>query len=204
MRQKIIILLLCLSPTCVFAQYLEDNQTRLQRLFWGGDIGLMFGTYTYISLSPSIGYRLTNRLSMGVGGNYVFAKIQNSNQANMFGGNVFASFAVIKELSNVIPIYNGGGILLYAEYNLMNVRDYLPAQTDAEPNPWVSSPMAGIAYQQKIGRNSYVQLMCLFNFNETAYTPFPNPVIKVNAQFAFGSTNRAIKKAQSIDNQDVK
>lgn len=164
------------------AQYLENEPTKVQRIFWGGELGLSFGSYTHIAVNPVVGYRLTNRLSAGVGVNYTYAKSTYYNYSgNMYGGNIFASFTIIKDMGEVLPMWGGGGILLYAEYNIMNIEDYydFPGITEK----WIPSPMAGPAYQTPIGPKSYMLIMLLFNFNESTLNPYPNPVIKVSVQF---------------------
>jgi len=40
------------------------------KLFVGGNLGLAFGTYTIVNVSPLVGYRFTNVLAAGVGLNY--------------------------------------------------------------------------------------------------------------------------------------
>ncbi len=43
------------------------------KLFAGGSLGLSFGSYTLINLSPQIGYRFNKYLSSGVGFNLIYA-----------------------------------------------------------------------------------------------------------------------------------
>lgn len=164
------------------AQYLESDPTPLQRIFYGGDIGLSFGTLTYIAVNPAIGYRVTNRFSAGVGANYTYAKSTFYNyQGSMYGGNVFASYAVVKDLGKAIPMYEGIGILLYAEYNVMNISKYY--DFPGTSIKYIDSPMLGPAFQTPIGSRSYMLLMVLFNFNESSMSPYPNPVFKASVQF---------------------
>jgi hypothetical protein len=173
---------LSLYAISVNAQYLESDPKPLQRIFYGGDLGLSFGTLTYIAVNPVIGYRLTNRLSAGLGANYTYAKSNFYNyQGSMYGGNVFASYAVIKDLGKAIPMYEGSGILLYAEYNVMNISNYY--DFPGTSIKYIDSPMMGPAFQTPIGSRSYMLIMVLFNFNESSMSPFPNPVIKASVQF---------------------
>jgi len=164
------------------AQYLERDSTFSTRFFWGGDIGLSFGSNTYIAVNPVIGYRLTNRLSAGVGANYTYARSEYYNyEGNMYGGNVFASYAIIKNLGEILPIYDGGGILLYGEYSAINISNYY--DFPGTVIKWVGTPLAGVAYQSPIGDKSYMLVLLLFNFNESSISPYPNPVFKLSFQF---------------------
>jgi hypothetical protein len=179
---SILFVLLSLFALNAKAQYLESDPTPLQRIFYGGDIGLSFGSLTYISANPVVGYRITNRLSAGIGANYTYAKSSFYNyQGSMYGGNVFASFAVIKNLGKAIPMYEGSGILLYAEYNVMNISKYY--DFPGTSFKYIDSPMLGPAFQTPIGTRSYALIMILFNFNESSMSPYPNPVIKASVQF---------------------
>lgn len=181
---KIIIVFCVLSfLSCqVYSQYLESEPTPVQRIFYGGDIGLSFGTMTYVSINPIVGYRVTNRLSAGVGVNYTFAKSHYYNyRGSMYGGNVFASFTVIKNLGEVLSFYQGSGILLYGEYNIMNISSYY--DFPGTSIKYIASPMAGVAFQSPIGSRSYLLIMILFNFNESSISPYSNPIIKASLQF---------------------
>src|SRR6187401_1866071 len=42
------------------------------RVFIGGGLALSFGSYTYVGVSPIIGYRVTPRLTSGIGGSYYY------------------------------------------------------------------------------------------------------------------------------------
>ena len=42
------------------------------KLFFGGNLGLAFGTYTIINVSPLVGYRFTHVFAAGVGVNYSY------------------------------------------------------------------------------------------------------------------------------------
>lgn len=178
----LVISLITLISISSKSQYLESNPSVKQRIFFGGDLGFSFGTSTYISVNPIIGYRITNRLSSGLGINYTYAKSNYYNfVGNMYGANVFASFTVVKNLGSVINFYEGSGILLYGEYNVMNISHYYKP-LGREIN-YVYSPMLGVAFQSPISYRSYLLVMLLFNFNETSFSPYPNPVFKFSYQF---------------------
>jgi hypothetical protein len=122
-------------------------------------------------------------LSAGVGGTYNWTKSKYYNYSGQsYGANVFASFTIIKNIGDVIPIYNAGGLLLYAELSYLNISNYYSITLPNQPS-WVYTPLAGIAYQSKIGIKSYLIFMVLYNFNESSYSPYSNPVIKASFQF---------------------
>ena len=165
------------------AQYLENDTTPSQRIFWGGNLGLMFGSYTYVAVDPIIGYRITNRLSVGIGGNYSWTKSNYDNYTiQTYGGNVFASFTLIKNLGEFLPFNDNGAILAYGELSLINISDFYEVLPPSGA-VWAYTPMAGLAYQSPIGQRSYIVFMFLYNFNESSVSPYPNPVFKVCFQY---------------------
>lgn len=55
--------------------------------------GLAFGSVTNISVQPQVGYRITPRLTAGVGGNYQYFKFDMINPpVQIYGGNTFVRF----------------------------------------------------------------------------------------------------------------
>src|SRR5664279_2012655 len=52
----------------------DETPAFKERLFFGGNIGLMFGTITDIELSPIVGYWLLPRLAIAAGPEYRFYK----------------------------------------------------------------------------------------------------------------------------------
>ncbi|MBP7464236.1 MAG: hypothetical protein KA793_07850 [Bacteroidales bacterium] len=174
-----------LFPVCfLHAQYLEDSPTPKQRIFYGGNFGMNFGTVTVLDISPEIGYRISNRLSAGLGATYIYYRDNVSDEVfNIWGLRQFASFTLIKDFSNILPFgTETGGLLLYGELNSMNL--YNSFLNPSEPGRyWVVSPLAGPAYQLRIGARSYMLIMLLYNFNETTRSPLDNPVFRITLQF---------------------
>src|SRR5690625_7764740 len=53
----------------------NHNGFQKEKLFFGGNIGLSFGSMTYINLSPLIGYRFSKMLSAGIQINGVYESV---------------------------------------------------------------------------------------------------------------------------------
>ena len=56
------------------AQDLEKTGFDKSKLFFGGNLGLAFGTYTIINVSPQVGYHFSPMFAGGVGVNYSYFK----------------------------------------------------------------------------------------------------------------------------------
>jgi len=186
MKKLLFSILLLLSVVGLNAQYLETDPppSPVQRIFWGGDLDMAFGTVTQISLSPEVGYRITNRLSAGVGIDYTFVYSEEYNfKGSIFGGNVFASFTVIKSLGDLIPFFRTDmGILIYGQFSYTNMGKFYTALSGEEPM-WIASPMLGLGFQIPIGQRSYMLLTVMYNFDESLYSIYSNPVVKVSYLF---------------------
>ena len=186
MRKFLFCILLITFALGTNAQYLETEPppTPVQRIFYGGNLDMAFGMVTQISLSPQVGYRITNRLSAGVGIDYMFVYSEEySFKGSIFGGNVFASFTVIKSLGDLIPFLGTDmGILVYGQFSYTNMGKFYTVLSGEEPM-WIASPMLGLGFQIPIGRRSYMLLSVMYNFNETLYSLYSNPVVKVSYQF---------------------
>ncbi len=166
-------------------QYLENGPSVSQRIFYGGNLGLRFGDYTNISINPHIGYRVSNRISAGIGGNYIYVKSSFFNyEFSLWGGNVFASYTLFKNIDELIPFLTpNSSVLIFGEYNVMNVEDYFKNHHQHIEMKWMVSPLLGLAYQTQMGRRSYVLISVLFNLNESRHSVYPNPVLRISFQF---------------------
>lgn len=186
MKKILLSILFFASVLGLDAQYLEKDPppSPVQRIFFGGNLDMGFGTVTQISLSPEVGYRITNRLSAGVGIDYMFVYSEEYNfKGSIFGGSVFASFTVIKSLGELIPFLGTDmGILVYGQFSYTNMGKFYTALSGEEPM-WIASPMLGLGFQVPIGQRSYMVLSVMYNFDESMYSIYSNPVVKVSYQF---------------------
>jgi hypothetical protein len=189
--KKTIVSLFCsLFSLLIIAQDPEDvkNLPFRQRLFFGGDLGLSFGTYTYINLAPIVGYRITNRLSAAVGPIYIFEKSNYYDyQTSTYGGKAIMSFAVIKNIYEYFNI-GIGSILLHAENEILNVQkaEYVAA-TDKiymlDERLWIDNLLAGIGLNFPFGERGGLNIYALWDVTQNVYSPYSNPVIRIGFYF---------------------
>jgi hypothetical protein len=147
------------------------------RLFFGGNLGLNFGSLTYINISPTIGYRVTEQLGVGLGPAYsYFSDNRDKNYkytTNTYGGRLFGQYQLLENL------------LLYSEYEMINVEvpNLLFTKLIREN---ISSLFVGGGYTQPFGNgNSGVTLMLLYNVMESDYRIYENPIIRTGINVGF-------------------
>lgn len=155
------------SSTGVFSQNLPANEPQpkkpiRERLFFGGELGLQFGTITFINISPLIGYKITERLSAGLGPKYLYYRDKFfAYSTSMYGGRVFVRY-------NITP-----AIFAHAEYEVLNLETYFKRRENVE------SIFVGGGFRQRIGQKSFMALTALWNINESVYSPYVNPIIRM-------------------------
>jgi hypothetical protein len=132
----------------------SQNSNWQDKVFFGGGFGLSGGTWgTSISLSPIVGYRVTSRLSLGVGATYQYYKFKSpygtayDYSDNRYGGQVFASMMLIKQ------------IFAYAEYSFLNYS----YDGDNNDRRNVDRFPLGLGIAQPIGPRSSLNLVAAYD-----------------------------------------
>lgn len=148
------------------------------RWWGGGGIGLAFGgDVEYVSVEPVIGYRATERLS--VGGRLVLSyrrddRFAESFSATDYGAAVFTRYAVTKI------------VFAHAEYEYLSYEYQLfGGGSDRDE---FGSLFAGAGLSQPIGRRSSFFVVGLYNFSydEDERSPYGEPwVLRAGVGFSF-------------------
>ena len=163
------------------------------KFYWGGNFGLMFGTYTVIDISPLVGYKVTEKFHVGTGVTYTYYKYKQDGTYN--GGNATSgqSFST--------SIYGGRfftryflaeNLFLHAEDELISVE--LPDEgiykgTGRIANisrQWLNSVLLGGGYRYGFDVDGpSISIMVLFRVNREFedFYPYQNPIIRVGLGF---------------------
>lgn len=164
-----LLIILFVVPNAGMAQETTESQPQLvqktkliDKFFFGGNIGLQFGYYSYVNISPVAGYRISERFNAGLGITYIYMSA-GPNVAHLFGGKVFGQGM----------IWNG--IFGHLEYEIINYPNTLITGGLGRNN--ANAIFIGPGYQQNFGRRSFSQIMLLYNViydrNNSPYsTPF--------------------------------
>jgi len=154
-----------------------------ERLFFGGSLGLQFGTYTDIEISPVIGLWLLPRLAVAAGPDYRFYKDPYS-RTDIYGGSGYIQFVVIQDINSIIPLGVHAGIFLHVENELLSLQSSFWKDTPVNSNRFfVNTLLAGGGISQQIGRRSSLDMMVLWALTVTQYPLYSNPEIRVSFNF---------------------
>ena len=136
------------------------------RIFFGGSFGLGFGTYTYINISPLIGYKLSPRFSVAGGIIYQYT----NDKYYDYSYNTYGARAM-----GIAKIY--GPIFAQLEYEYLNYQAYNIYGEEYRNN--YNSVFGGGGIAQPISNNVYFTAVVLYNFtyNENSYysQPYGSP-----------------------------
>ena len=154
----------------VFSQ--DGNQIKpkfTDLLVYGGNLSLQFGTTTYVDISPSVGIKLTPRLIPGIGATYQYFNDKSFTpdySTHVFGGRAFVDYYLLENL------------FAHVEYEYLTYEAYMPyTYTTERVN--VSSYLVGGGYMQRLGPGVGIGITLLYNLNETEYSLYTNPIIRI-------------------------
>lgn len=157
--------------------YPEDNPPLNERMYYGGNLSLQFGTITFIDVSPLAGVMITEKYSAGVGATYQYFNDRFFNyNSNIYGGRIFNRY-------NVLP-----RIFAHAEYETLNleVANRVPNTNDVVlTRDWVPGFLIGAGYFSPFGNRGGMNFKLLYNLlHDNIRSPYREPyVIRVGFVF---------------------
>jgi len=148
-----------------------------QRFYLGGTGGLSFGDVVYINVAPTIGYRFTDRFSMGVSPKYTFLNYRHYDyKTSIYGGSVFARYFLLNNL------------YAHAEYEVNNFEALITLPNSAGyrlERLTIPSFLLGGGYFQRFGNSAsgfYIQV--LYDVLQNPYSPYyQTPAISGGVMF---------------------
>ncbi len=144
---------------------LEEKPPLKDRLFFGGYFGLQFGTITLVDVSPLVGLNISNHFAVGLGLTYQYYRekyLSYRYSTNIYGGRGFARYYFIQNF------------FAQAEYEILNFEPYIESERIN-----VHGFLLGGGFRQIVNRNSFISIVVLWNLNESIYSPYSNPVIRM-------------------------
>ena len=170
----------------IVAQTDGDRSGKGRRFFFGGNFGLQFGSITNIEVSPIAGYRIFPWFSVAAGPKY---QLYGENYAgvkfntHIYGGRTFLRIIVIGDFDEFIPLGFHGGLFAHAEYEALNLERQYFDLTGSEGRFWLNSVLVGGGISQPLSNRASVNIMLLWNLNETANSLYNSPIIRFGINF---------------------
>ena len=159
-----------ICATNAFAQrefYPGDSIPFKDRLYFGGNFGMQFGTVTLIDASPLVGVMITPKSSSGVGVTYQYFNDRRfiGGETSSYGGRLFSRY-------NVLP-----NIFLHAEYESINFDNY-NFRTDDFERIWSNALFLGGGYFAPFGPRGGANFTFLYNMlHDNLRSPYGEPYV---------------------------
>ena len=144
------------------------------------------------SLSPALGIRLNDRVSVGPGLSYAYNNYGFSNGSGQTSTNISTSSIGVKAFAQVRVIDQ---FLVHAEFENTRAQLLETKQNSATGQVFVTgqvltrtiqTPLAGIGYRQQFSNRAAADILLLYNFQDTYDSIYSNPVIRFNFLFNIG------------------
>jgi hypothetical protein len=159
------------------------NQETMRRLFIYSGFGLGYSSNQYFSqfnasISPALGYRVTDKFAVGPGISYTY---NNYGFDGIGVPNISTSSVGIKAFAQYI-IYHE--FLAHAEYEVTRAE---LLNSDLEKTRFTAStPLLGVGYRSQLGERAAADILLLYNFNSGYNSLYSNPVVRFNFLFNLG------------------
>lgn len=159
----------------------KEKMAPSERIVFGGDLGLSFGSITYIKLAPVVGYRVLPRLTLGLGPIYIYEKYKNLGfETSTYGGKAVASFTVLRG-SDLGERFALGDILLHVENEVVSVENYNDyPRYDIGQRLWIDNFLVGGGISQAVGNRLAISIFVLWDITQNKNSPYyyTSPIIK--------------------------
>jgi hypothetical protein len=161
----------------------KDTPALKDRLFYGGNMALQFGTITNIEISPVIGLWVFPKLAVAIGPSYSFYEY-NSVKTDIYGGRSYIQYVLFRDLDKYIPLGIHTSLCLHLEDEMLSLDSRYWENTSVSANRFiVNTVLGGVAISQQIGSRSSVNLMILWTLNDPGYQIYSNPEIRIGFVF---------------------
>jgi hypothetical protein len=164
-----------------------SNQEMMRKLFIYSGFGLGYSSYAGFSqfnasISPALGYRVTDKFAVGPGISYTYNNYGfdgagvPSIATNSVGVKAFAQYIIYQEF------------LAHAEYEVTRAEllDYDQGNNLVKTRFTASTPLLGVGYRSQLGERAAADILLLYNFNSGYNSLYSNPVVRFNFLFNLG------------------
>ncbi|MDX9946251.1 MAG: hypothetical protein RBS38_02720 [Bacteroidales bacterium] len=153
------------------------------RLFYGGNLNLQFGTYTDIQVSPVIGLWVLPRVGVAIGPDFQYYKL-GPTHTFIYGGKTYLEYLFLQDLDNVIPLGMHVGLFLHAEYELLSLESSFFKDPPYDSDRFLAgTALFGGGIRQQLGERSSLNMTFLWTLDSDAYGIYGNPEIRISFMF---------------------
>ena len=149
----------------------KDTRPFSERIWFGGGVGLSFGTVTAIQVDPLVGYKVDQdgKFSVGVGGSYWYYQDNRFTPSINYTGYGYRTFARYRFIPQLYA---------HTEFLHLNVERY-DYTTDMVARIWVPHVLVGAGYVQQLGGRSSIYFQILFDVLQDPNSVYANqgPII---------------------------
>lgn len=161
------------APSDSNRHYRERNTDWMEKFTYGGNFQLQFGSFTFIYLSPTIGYSPFEKFNFGVGFIYNYISLDYGRpygkvSQSVFGGHSYARYFVTDN------------VFLQGQYDLLRQPDVYSVKPNAKA--WVRYVLVGGGFRQPIGDKAALSSSILYNLTPSDLSIYPGRLI---LQFGF-------------------
>ncbi|MVT10808.1 hypothetical protein [Chitinophaga tropicalis] len=184
MKRLLVCLLLVTAAQLAHAQYYKTDTTSRKgfdasRLIVGGSLGLSFGDYTNINVSPTVGYRISQMFAAGIAINAQYGserwrfsngETSQRNQYSIFGGGVWGRVYPLDFLF----------IHIQPEANHVSLKSTYydtDPKTVIKDSYGVPSLLMGGGYTQPMGGRAAFSIMALYDVLQDDRSPYQKGLI---------------------------
>jgi len=182
--------LLVLGFCCLFqllqAQDEEPKQKGFDKskLFFGGNFGLSFGSYTFVNVSPQVGYMFNKYFAAGAGVNLIYSSLRYD---DVYGNTLYrdkSGYTGLALFARAFPvrfIY----LQVQPEYNYTWwTRDYASAIPSDKFNGFVPSLLIGGGVAIPIGARGAFMVGASYDVVQDARSPYGTGIF-INFGYSF-------------------
>ena len=132
-----------------------------------------YGNVFYITANPNIGYRVSEKFTVGVGLNYSYTSLKNQYgkySQSIYGPNAYGRYKIFDHA------------FLQVQYNKLNQPDYY---SGTDKRIWVDYLYAGGGYYQSFSENAGLMYSILYNLTPGRNSLYYNPLIQIGFVVGF-------------------
>ena len=179
---KKLVLLLIIASVAVAARAQDEEEPKRgfdkEKLFFGGNFGLSFGSYTLINVSPQAGYRFNKHVAAGAGINFIYTSSKYFGFRENYGVaglNIFGRFYPIEQIF----------IQAQPEMNYTWGKQKYDGGNEVKlDGKFVPSLLAGAGVAIPMGRNGAFLIMVQYDVIQNSRSPYGNnPFFSVGFNF---------------------